>query len=242
MRGILRDYPRFAWENLEDRARVADSTLKHELAVLDVKAAISCALRKEPACELVEFPTWPVLFQFQASQPPKPGAQPRRVLIKPDGFLRLYHTEQGEVSEHFFFLEVDRSTEPRDTLALRALGYGDFYRRGGLALRYGYTAQDYGEFPFRALYVLPNEERRNNMAERLLQNTPPILTMVWLTTFEEVTTDPLGAIWMRPRDYRDITEGTAFDPRRPPERIYRRQPEREELVAEKLMKLRLFEE
>ena len=75
----------------------------------------------------------------------------------------------------------------------------------------------------------------------LLQNTPPILTMVWLTTFEELTTDPLGAIWMRPRDYRDITQGTAFDPRRPPERIYRRQPEREALVVEKLMKLRLFE-
>gem|GEM_PF-4012486 len=55
-----------------------------------------------------------------------------------------------------------------------------------------------------------------------IQNTPPILTVVWLTTFGEVTTDSLGAIWMRPRDYRDITEGTAFDPRRPPERVYRR--------------------
>ncbi|MGH8578967.1 MAG: hypothetical protein ACREVK_02175 [Gammaproteobacteria bacterium] len=78
------------------------------------------------------------------------------------------------------------------------------------------------------------------MAERLLQNTPPTLTMVWLTTFEEVTTDPLGAIWMRSRDYCDITEDTAFDPRRPPERIYRRQPERETLVVAKLKKQQLF--
>jgi hypothetical protein len=57
------------------------------------------------------------------------------------------------------------------------------------------------------LFVVPNEERRNNMAERLLQNNPPVRTMVWLTTFQEVTTDPLGAIWMRPIDYREVTEG-----------------------------------
>lgn len=82
-----------------------------------------------------------MLFQFQAAHPAKPGVQPKRVLIKPDGFLRLYRTEHDKVSEHFFFLEVDRSTEPRDTLALRALGYSDFFRRGGLALRYGYSAR-----------------------------------------------------------------------------------------------------
>jgi hypothetical protein len=90
--------------------------------------------------------------------------------------------------------------------------------------------------------VLLTEERRNNMAERLLQNDPPALTMVWLTTFSEVITDPLGAIWMRPVDYREITQGTQYDPSRRRTGAYRREPARERLVAAELKKLRLFEE
>jgi hypothetical protein len=90
--------------------------------------------------------------------------------------------------------------------------------------------------------VLPNEERRNNMAERLLQNEPPVLTMVWLTTFAEITADPLGAIWMRPLEYRDITKGTQYDPSRPRTGAYRRDPAREAMVTAELTKLRLFQE
>ncbi|MGH8645826.1 MAG: hypothetical protein ACREX4_15735 [Gammaproteobacteria bacterium] len=33
--------------------------------------------------------------------------------------------------------------------------------------------------------MLP-DERRNNTAERLLQNPTPILAMVWLATFQEI--------------------------------------------------------
>jgi hypothetical protein len=51
-------------------------------------------------------------------------------------------------SSTLFFLEVDRSTEPRETLARRVYGYQDFYRRGGLALRHGFTREDYKDFPF----------------------------------------------------------------------------------------------
>ena len=81
------------------------------------------------------------------------------------------------------------------------------------------------------------------MAERLLQNDPPALTMVWLTTFSEIKADPLGAIWMRPLDYREITKGTQYDPSRPRTGgAYRRDPVREAMVAEGLKKLRLFEE
>jgi hypothetical protein len=89
--------------------------------------------------------------------------------------------------------------------------------------------------------VLPNEERRNNMAERLLQNEPPTLTMVWLTTFSEITTDPLGAIWMRPLDYHNITKDTLYDSSRPRTGAYRRDPAREAMVTAELQKLRLLE-
>jgi hypothetical protein len=243
-RGMLLDYPNLAWNQLEDRAKVSDSTLRHEIQVVDVKTAFSRAIKSTPHYELVEFSTWPLLYQFRAAQPPLPDTyHPTSVLIKPDGFVRLHeHATDGDRFERFFFLEVDRSTEPRETLARRVYGYQDFYRRGGLAVRHGFTPEDYKDFPFRVLMVLPNEERRNNMAERLLQNDPPALTMVWLTTFPEVIADPLGAIWMRPRGYRDITKGTQYDPSRPRTGAYRREPAREGLVAAELKKLRLLED
>jgi protein involved in plasmid replication-relaxation len=165
------------------------------------------------------------------------------VLIKPDGFVRIHEqAPEEDLFEHFLFLEVDRSTESRETLARRAFGYQDFYHQGGLAIRYGATPEAYKDFPFRVLMVFLTEERRNNMAERLLQNDPPALTMVWLTTFPEVITDPLGAIWMRPLDYREITKGTLYDPSRPRTGAYRRDLVREAMVTAGLKKLRLFEE
>lgn len=160
-RGMLSEYPQFAWNQLEDRAKVSDLTLQHELAVLDVKTALSCAVRSIPRYELVEFSTWPLLYQFQAAQPPLPSTYPpARVLIKPDGFVRLHEkATNGDLFEHFLFLEVDRSTESRETLARRAFGYQDFYRRGGLAVRFGSTKEAYKDFPFRVLMVLPNDEK-----------------------------------------------------------------------------------
>jgi hypothetical protein len=163
--GHLREYPTLSWEQLKGRARVSDLTLRHELEVLDVKTALSCAIKALPAYELLEFSTWPLLYQFEASQPQNASLYAaKQVLIKPDGFVRIYeHTPLGDTFEHLLFLEVDRSTEPRETLALRAYGYQDYYRRGGLAVRYGYTPEAYKDFPFRVLFVLPNDERRNNM-------------------------------------------------------------------------------
>ena len=91
------------------------------------------------------------------------------------------------------------------------------------------------------LVVLGSDERRNNLAERLLQNNPPVLRRAWLTTYQEITTDPLGAIWMRPLEYREITRGTEFDPSRRRTGAYRRRKEREAFVAGELEKLALLE-
>jgi hypothetical protein len=38
-RGMLSEYPKLAWNQLEDRAKVSELTLRHELQVLDVKTA-----------------------------------------------------------------------------------------------------------------------------------------------------------------------------------------------------------
>jgi hypothetical protein len=117
-----------------------------------------------------------------------------------------------------------------------------YYQSGGYAERSGASRTDFKKFPFRVLIVLESAARRNNLAESLAHNIPPIMTHSWLTTFAEVTADPLGAIWIQPKDYRDVTKGTQFYNERPKRNFeYRHQPEREAFIESKIPKLRLLE-
>jgi len=167
---------------------VSDQTLRHELEVMDVKAAFHSALAETDAFTIAHFSTWPQLHEFYATRP----GHGTDILVKPDGFIRIHEKEpDGALYERIFFLEVDRSTEKQDILVDRAACYVDYYQSGGFAVRNGATAVDVKSFPFRVLIVLKSAERRNNTAERLLQNNPPILTLTWLATLEEVTSDPL---------------------------------------------------
>jgi hypothetical protein len=195
--GVLNKYPKLERSSLEKRARVSDLTVRHELEVMDVKAAIHSALKKTDAFSIAEFCTWPLLHEFLACSSRSSSAE---VLVKPDGFIRIREKEvDGNLSEHTFFLEVDRSSETQDTLVAKAACYFDYYKSGGFAARNGAEPSDYKEYPFRVLMVFKTAERRNNTAERLLQNTPPIFTQACLTTIEEATTNPLGPIWLHPR-------------------------------------------
>lgn len=195
---MMTQYPDLTWGQMEGRARVSDLTLRHELAVMDVKAAFSTAIAKIDHLSLVEFSTWPAFYEFYAS--PSPGTP--EVLVKPDGFIRIQETDgTGEVYEHTFFLEVDRSTETQGTLVSRAACYVDFYKRGGLAIRNGRAAGEYKEFPFRLLIVLQSMQRRDNIAERLINWNPPIFSQAWLTTSTHVIKDPLGSIWIKPLQF-----------------------------------------
>lgn len=66
--------------------------------------------------------------------------------------------------------------------------------------------------------------------------------MPWLTTLAEATIDLLGAIWIQPKTYRDVTTGTPFDTERKlPSGAYRRQPEREAFIESNIQKRRLLE-
>lgn len=245
-REILKDYPRITWLNLEKRVQVSELTLRHELDVMDAKAALTVALNQTEQFAVSEFATWPALYQFTAAKP-KPAGQYRSesMMVKPDGFMRVQQVGEDENADtvgdsQLFFLEIDRSTESQDALALKAHGYRDYFQSGGLAQRHGYTAADYKRFAFRVLMVFRNAERRNNCAETLLRMSPPVLTLVWLTTQEELLHDPLGAIWLRPLDYRDAVVGTEFDLMHKVTRIYKRRPEREALIEARATKLRLL--
>jgi hypothetical protein len=236
-RGLLHGFPAIAWTSLEKRLQVSDLTLRHEMEVMDVKAAMCGALRARAQFDVSEFSTWPLLFQFEAR--PGTGAQ---VLVKPDSFIRIREQDGAEVFEHVFFLELDRSTETLDTLCRRALCYLDFYQRGGLAERFGGERSEYKDYPFRVLMVFSTAERRNNVAERLLVQQPPIFTQVWLSTLKDVLEAPLGPVWIRPRDYCDATDGTQFNIGRVISRsVYRRQEARERFIDSVATKHQLFD-
>jgi hypothetical protein len=236
--GTIADLPQMSWIRLEKRVRVSSFTLQHELEVQDVRAALIPAVEKTGR-KVVEFSTWPVMFQFFA---PTPSGQ--NVRVDPDGYIHVYETEGDETYEYRFFLEVDRSTEVHTILGERAACYRNYYQRGGLASRLGQPRDEYEAFPFRVLMIFRTAERRNNTAVEMLTGVrPAIETMTWMTTMTEFLAEPLGQIWMRPRDYRDATRGTAFDPQRPrDDGAYRRQPEREAFVEETVQKQPLFDD
>jgi hypothetical protein len=200
--GMLDDYPRLGWETLRKRAQVSDLTLRHELAVMDVKAAMVSAINATERFSVAEFTTWPLLYQFKARRPATRRESSQTVLVKPDGHIRIHETEpDGGVSEHRFFLEVDRGTETLETLALRCACYIDYYRSGGLAARHGQPRSAYRDYPFRVLITVPSEERRDNIARRLLQSHPPILSQVWLAVAGRVMLSPTGRVWTSPRGH-----------------------------------------
>ncbi len=237
--GLLSGFPRLSPTVFEKRANVSELTLRHELEIMDVKAAFHSALKTSAVFTIAEFSTWPRLHEFKAT---RPGQLGNEVLVRPDGLIRIHEKEKdGGVSEHTFFLEVDRSTETQDTLVNRAGCYLDYYKSGGFAVRNGALRSAYKEFPFRVLTVLKNAERRNNTADGLLQSNPPILTLVHLSTFAEVIADPLGAVWIRPIDYREAVKSTAYE-KRAATSIYRRQADRELWIENTVVKLSLFQD
>ena len=143
------------------RGRRLVATLRHEVAVMDVRVAITQALLKSDAYRIVEFTTWPLLSQFQAVHP----LQRQRVIIRPDGFL---HVADEQAEYKFFFLELDRSTEMQRVLAEKALCYRDFYASGNFALRSGASKEAFRTYPFRVLMVL-QAIRRNNLCSTALK-------------------------------------------------------------------------
>ena len=207
--GILAEYPAFSMNALEKRARVSDATIQHELEVMDVKAAFYAALRGHETFSIAEFGTWPRLYEFATT-----SSKGSDLLVKPDGFLRINEKEpNGGIVEHTFFIEVDRSTEIQDILVSRAFAYLDYYRSGNFAIRNGGTRSEFKNYPFRVLMVVRTKERRNNLVDRLLEHSPPILTFISLATKGEVRENTLRPIWISPIDYREALAKTASEPK-----------------------------
>ena len=244
----LERYAHFTWtEGMNRRARVGKSKLLHELTVMDVVAALQPAIEALPRFQVVEFGTWPKLYQFEGQRKLKDKQgylKTETISVRPDGFVRVLE-ENASQKNGFYdcFLEVDKGSEELKTLVAKAGSYYAYYRSGAFAQAYGHAGANYKDFPFRALFILESVERLNNLAERMLQQNPRGATQVWLTTLLQLLAEPLGPIWIRPLDYRNAVTGTPFDPIGKQEsRFYIPNPQREKHVAEQVRRWGFFED
>lgn len=226
-RGLLERYQRFIWSTIEERAKVANSTLRHELNVMNVKAAFTREAREYEAVLIKQFCTWPMLYQFDARIDDRTSVLTK---IKPDGFFTV--EEPDRARSLFHFLEVDRGTEKLDTLVGKCIGYRHFYETGGMARRFGRSNPQ--DVPFRVILSVESEARRNNIAEALLMMQKPILRLVWLTTREAIEKDPFGAIYLTPAAYREAVAGTGHSPEHvTPADVARTRKQRDEVVRDR---------
>ena len=224
-----------SWDELVRRMDVAASTLYHELENMELKVAMTKALRLRAGFVLEEYTTWPRLCEFKTVHL-ETGA---RIVLKPDAYIEIHESGDEDVAEHRFFHEHDRSTEERRHLAVKAHGYDYYYRKGGLAVRNGMDAAQYKQFPFRVLFTFLNEERRNNAAERLLKEPHLLKQQFLLSTIDEYLRSPLQPIWMSLKDYAQATAQTMYDPQ-----VYtadRRVSARDKVVAAGFTKQSLFD-
>jgi hypothetical protein len=186
--GLLADYPDISPASFRKRSSVSEQTIKHELAIMDVKTAFTLQLREKNHFELAEFSTWPLLCQFKVKQKGKL----KETTLKPDGFIRIHEKEaDGSLSEHAFFLEVDRGTETLKTLLQKAICYNLYYRTGGYAIRCGGSASEFKEYPFRVLMVLHSQARLENIKKMLSGNNPPIVSQVILRLMDNALSDSI---------------------------------------------------
>jgi hypothetical protein len=239
-RGCLARYPSVSWQRTAGRLRVSPLTIRHEVDVMDFRAAIVADVAKDARLAISGMSTWPQMIGFLAS-----NSDGHPSAVRPDGFLCVRASEMnGHKSECYFFLEIDRSTESQSKLIERMYCYKDFYRRGGLAARFGRAVEEFKSFPFRVLVTCRTAERRNNLAERLLASSVKVGAQVWITTKAEAITNPLGPIWITPGDYRKAIAGTHFElaphVAASVSSTYRRDGSRENWIDEKLAKRRLL--
>lgn len=141
----------------------------HVLAVSELYVQLREAERVEPKLELVDFQAEPAAWRWWH------GLSGEPFVLKPDAFIVV---AEGD-SEHFTFLELDRSTESLRVIRRKALTYVNYWQSGTEQTRQGV-------FP-RVLFVVPDEHRQARVIDTLSQ----LEAEVW-QLFQVVTSD--GAV------------------------------------------------
>lgn len=252
----------FEWRDIGDRHQISQNRVRHELGVMDAKVAFAKALRGCPERTISEFWTWPALYDFEVRDTRPPGKRnpsgTRRVA--PDAFLRLGNKETG--GETYFYFEVDLKNESQPILQNKMLAYMEHHTTRGILdfLRFDKTDPNVSYGGFRVLFIIgrPRDPRKgnvqddadvvveergrvNNVAHHCLAMRPPVKGLAWIASRADVLRDPLGPIWIRPKDYLEAVAGTPYDPARSDWKPRRREVARDKLVASKIVRQSLFQ-
>lgn len=177
---------------------IAPSHLTHELRLYDLKVLLESAINGHPHLRAVEFGVWPLPYVFEVSYKGRTSAQ------KPDGFLHVRQhpsPHQAPVS-HYFYIEFDhRGSEKLDIILQKTEKY-QLYLKDGFGQRIGRPDAPKAERSFRVLFIVDTAEsntRRDNICAKLA--SARVGTIAHITTFKDLIADPLGAVWLTPKDY-----------------------------------------
>lgn len=168
----LARYPEIPWNTFYKRTQIADSTLRHELTVSEVRVALLLAIRERTNWELLELTTWPSLISFEVRFSVKrDGLTFRKAMtIRPDGLLRVREKfPDGSFRDLKFYLEVDRGTESQGRLEQKARAYSNHRKQEAFQVvfvfstlqRLGSTSHLFQTLRDHRLFILtliPNED------------------------------------------------------------------------------------
>jgi hypothetical protein len=177
---------------------LASSHLTHELKLYDLKIALERAIEDRPDLHCAEFGIWPWPYKFDVIFKGKKSGQ------KPDGFLHLvqHPSPDQKPFDHYFFIEFDhRGSEQLDILVEKVQKY-KLHLENGFAQRIGKKDAPISERSFRVLFVVEtadSAQRRDNILAKLA--AAKIGTIAHVATFDDLKTDPLGAVWSTPKDW-----------------------------------------
>jgi hypothetical protein len=147
------------------------SFLAHRLAVSEVFAGLR-EREQAGAVEILDFDAEPLSWRRFTS------AHGGTAYLKPDAFARL---GIGKI-ERAAFVEIDRDTESRSTLAVKLRAYRQYWETGREQERRGY-------FP-RVVFAVPCEERKAVLVD-LFANQPTETWPLWQVVLAGDLTDAL---------------------------------------------------
>jgi hypothetical protein len=140
--------------------------LDHSLAVSQLYTDLALAARAG-ALDLADFQGEPRCWRGFY------GSGGERLTLKPDAYAKL---RLGRYEDHWF-LEVDRGTESRSTLARKAEAYRRYWQSG--------TEQDRTGVMPRVLFVVPDERRREVLVDVLGRQPAESWDLFGVTTMSE---------------------------------------------------------
>ena len=153
-------------------------TILHELRLVEVHLAIEIATKLQPGLAIAE---WIHEDQFRA--------QPLNFSQYPDAYVAITDKKNHSGAAARFLLEIDRTTHPHNRLLAKL-------QDGIKLLRSPEFRNLTGSNDGRFALVLDSKPRLEEIHKKTTQEFGDLAYLFLFSTFDEVNTDPLGAIWL----------------------------------------------